>query len=74
MHGAAMGAEEAAATRKALGWNYKEFEVPQEVYDVYHKVGTGFNCRGGNSTLAHIPSCVSLLTLTDWYASHNLFL
>ena len=32
VHGAALGAEEAALTRKALDWNYGEFEVPAEAY------------------------------------------
>jgi transketolase len=31
-HGAALGDEEIAATRKAIGWPYPPFEVPQEVY------------------------------------------
>jgi len=33
VHGAALGAEEAALTRKALDWNYDDFEVPAESYD-----------------------------------------
>ena len=32
VHGAPLGAEEAVATRKALGWDYEPFEVPEEVY------------------------------------------
>jgi transketolase len=32
VHGAPLGAEEAAATRENLGWTYAPFEVPQEVY------------------------------------------
>jgi transketolase len=31
-HGEALGAEEVAATRAAIGWNYPPFEVPQSVY------------------------------------------
>ncbi|WP_172565842.1 transketolase [Vibrio navarrensis] len=31
-HGAPLGAEEIAATRKELGWEYGPFEIPQEVY------------------------------------------
>jgi transketolase len=31
-HGEALGAEEVAATRQALGWNHAPFEVPAEVY------------------------------------------
>lgn len=34
-HGAPLGKEEGALTRKALGWNYGEFEVPQGAYDVF---------------------------------------
>ncbi|MFN5696498.1 MAG: transketolase, partial [Cyanobacteriota bacterium] len=33
VHGAALGAEEAELTRKALDWPYGAFEVPQESYD-----------------------------------------
>jgi len=36
-HGAPLGADETVATRKQLGWNYGEFEVPQQVYDTYQK-------------------------------------
>ena len=31
-HGEALGAEEVAATRAALGWNSPAFEIPQSVY------------------------------------------
>jgi transketolase len=31
-HGAALGAEEVAATREALGWRYPAFEIPESVY------------------------------------------
>jgi len=33
VHGAALGAEEAALTRKALEWTYGDFEVPADAYD-----------------------------------------
>ncbi len=33
VHGAALGAEEAALTRAALEWSYGDFEVPQASYD-----------------------------------------
>jgi transketolase len=33
VHGAALGHEELAATRKNLGWNHPAFEIPQEIYD-----------------------------------------
>jgi len=32
-HGAALGAQEVAATRLAIGWPYPAFQVPQHVYD-----------------------------------------
>ena len=38
VHGAPLGAEEAEATRKNLGWPHGEFEVPQDVYDVFRQV------------------------------------
>jgi transketolase len=31
-HGAPLGAEEIAATRKELGWEHGPFEIPQEIY------------------------------------------
>jgi transketolase len=31
-HGAPLGAEEIAATRKQLGWNYEPFVIPEEIY------------------------------------------
>lgn len=32
VHGAPLGTEEAELTRKALGWDYAPFEIPEEVY------------------------------------------
>ena len=45
VHGAALGDEELKETREALGWNYKPFEVPQEVYDFWNfkEEGASFN-------------------------------
>ncbi len=31
-HGAALGADEVAATRKALGWSHPPFEIPDDIY------------------------------------------
>ncbi|AXF76682.1 transketolase [Erwinia tracheiphila] len=31
-HGAALGVEEVALTRKQLGWNYPAFEIPKDIY------------------------------------------
>ena len=45
VHGAPLGDDELKETRKALGWNYKPFEVPQEVYDFWNfkEEGASFN-------------------------------
>ena len=32
VHGEALGDEEIAATKAALGWTYGPFEIPQDVY------------------------------------------
>ncbi|WP_031520408.1 transketolase [Siccibacter colletis] len=34
-HGAALGDEEVALTRKQLGWNYAPFEIPKEIYQAW---------------------------------------
>jgi transketolase len=33
VHGAALGAQEIADTRKNLGWNYAPFEIPADIYE-----------------------------------------
>ena len=45
VHGAPLGDEELKETREVLGWNYKPFEVPQEVYDFWNfkEEGVSFN-------------------------------
>jgi transketolase len=35
VHGAPLGPDETALTRKNLGWEYPEFEIPQDVYDIF---------------------------------------
>ncbi|EGQ8482999.1 transketolase [Vibrio parahaemolyticus] len=40
-HGAPLGAEEIAATRKELGWEHGPFEIPQEVYAEWSAIETG---------------------------------
>jgi transketolase len=39
VHGAPLGAEELAATRKALGWAHEAFEVPSDVLDSWRIAG-----------------------------------
>lgn len=40
-HGAPLGKDELAATRKELGWNYGPFEIPQEIYDAWNAAEAG---------------------------------
>ncbi|BCN25864.1 transketolase [Vibrio alfacsensis] len=40
-HGAPLGAEEIAATRKQLGWEHGPFEIPQEIYAEWSAIETG---------------------------------
>ena len=40
-HGAPLGDEEIALTRKALGWESPAFEIPQDVYDGWNAVDSG---------------------------------
>lgn len=40
-HGAALGADEVAATREALGWEYPAFEIPEHVYSGWDKKKEG---------------------------------
>ncbi len=37
VHGAALGKDEVAATRKELGWEYGEFEVPEDALNHFRK-------------------------------------
>eukprot|EP00884_Botryococcus_braunii_P003342 jgi/Botrbrau1/13008/Bobra.0389s0007.1 len=39
VHGAPLGKDETAATRANLKWEYGEFEVPQDVYDLFKDAG-----------------------------------
>ncbi|WP_051402398.1 transketolase [Lutibaculum baratangense] len=38
-HGAALGAEEIAATREALGWPHEPFEIPTDIRDAWRIAG-----------------------------------
>ncbi|HBN52829.1 MAG TPA: transketolase [Stenotrophomonas sp.] len=40
-HGAPLGKDELEATRKALGWDYGPFEIPEEIYAGWRAGGTG---------------------------------
>jgi transketolase len=45
-HGAALGGDEVAATRAALGWPYPPFEIPQPIYDAWDARVKGAEVRG----------------------------
>jgi transketolase len=38
-HGAALGADEVAAARKELGWDYPPFEIPADLLSTWHALG-----------------------------------
>lgn len=40
-HGAPLGKDELEATRKALGWEYGPFEIPEDIYAGWRAGGTG---------------------------------
>jgi transketolase len=40
-HGAALGVEEVAAARQALGWHYPPFEIPGEIADAWNARSAG---------------------------------
>ncbi len=40
-HGSALGADEVAATRIAIGWPYPPFEIPKQVYDAWNARAAG---------------------------------
>lgn len=40
-HGAPLGDEEIALTRKALGWEHEPFVIPQDIYDKWSAVESG---------------------------------
>ena len=40
-HGAALGEEEVALTRKELGWDYEPFEIPADVYEGWDAKDSG---------------------------------
>ncbi|HEY6720325.1 MAG TPA: transketolase, partial [Burkholderiales bacterium] len=52
-HGEALGAEEVAATRTAIGWNHPPFEVPRHVYEDWDAKKRGAELEHGwNEKLA----------------------
>jgi len=40
-HGAPLGQEETNLTKKNIGWDYKSFEIPQEIYDAWNNINEG---------------------------------
>ncbi len=50
VHGAALGAAEIEATRRALGWSYAPFEVPQDIYDAWSARERGARLQADWST------------------------
>ena len=47
VHGAPLGAEEIAGTRKAIGWSHAPFEIPEDILGNWRKIGNhGQKARG----------------------------
>ena len=51
-HGAALGADEIAAARKELGWDYPPFEIPQDVLSSWRDAGKRGQGRVSGGTKA----------------------
>lgn len=43
VHGSPLGAEELAAMKERFGWNYADFEIPEDVLALWRAVGTKSN-------------------------------
>lgn len=41
VHGSPLGANEIAATRAAIGWDYEPFEIPEDVYQAWSAIEAG---------------------------------
>jgi transketolase len=54
-HGAPLGAEQAAAARKALSWDHPPFVVPEEIVKAWRTIGQ----RGRAARLAWIDRCAA---------------
>jgi transketolase len=55
-HGEPLGAEELAGAKKALGWNYGPFEVPDDVLQAWRNVGAKAQARMPTGAAASMPS------------------
>jgi len=44
-HGAPLGEDEIAATRKELGWDHPAFDIPQDVYDGWNAADNGLKAE-----------------------------
>ncbi len=56
VHGAALGADEVAATRAALDWEYGPFEIPEEVYKAWRAQTFMHNKRTSHLSLSMLYS------------------
>ena len=48
VHGAPIGADDFAAAKKVYGWDYPDFEIPEEVYETF-KNGVGVKGKEANN-------------------------
>ncbi|KAF0117054.1 MAG: transketolase [Hyphomonadaceae bacterium] len=67
VHGAALGADEVAATRKELGWEHAPFEIPADIYAAWDAKPTGdaaqniWDAKFKNYSAAHPELAAELL-------------
>jgi transketolase len=66
-HGEALGAEEVAGARAALGWSYPPFEIPSDLLDQWRAAGA----RGGAARKAWDARVASHDTQEDFTAALN---
>lgn len=56
-HGAPLGVEEVAATKAGLGWPYGPFDIPEDIYDLWHECGV---------KETHLPDQEAFQLPADW--------
>ena len=82
-HGAALGDEEVAATREALGWTHAPFDIPQDILSAWREAGArGASRRSAwqarlddmsSDAKAEFESAVSGALPDNWMVSLNAF-
>ncbi|MCF6302474.1 MAG: transketolase, partial [Devosiaceae bacterium] len=64
-HGAPLGDEEIALTRKELGWKHAPFNIPRDVYEAWYSV----SARGKAARLAWEKTCRTAPNSAEFFAA-----